>query len=82
MAGTKRCGKEEDRDPAQARAGGVSWRGEERVCRESHSAIALAFERTSARYKGNGVRRVGPRMNESGQWDSACRVDESRLIGM
>lgn len=55
----------EDRDPAQAWAKGVSWRGEEGVCRESGSAMVLALERTSARYKGRGVRKVA--MNESGQ---------------
>lgn len=58
----------EDRDPAQAWARGVSWRGEEGVCKESGSAMVLAFERTSARYKGHGVRKVAPSMNENGQW--------------
>ena len=76
----------EDRDPAQAQAGGVGWRGKKRVCRESPSAIVLAFERTSTRYKGNGMRRVDPRMNKSGRWDSACRVIKApwdiRSIGL
>lgn len=56
------------------------------MCRESRSAIVLVFEMTSTRYKGNGMRKVDPRMNRSGRWDSACRVIKApwdiRSIGL